>query len=165
MLISSLRYSIYKVQTRFLLRRKLLDYITLKTVCQELFSSFFELFRGDFPRCRFREQLGHFITSFLTCQELFSILFEVFRAVALRSKLPLFITQLLYYTLSISICQELFSNSQKFPLISALFYCPRGQLRYNTISFSICQAFFHKNWHLFLCAFNTDICTSIVTIP
>ena len=31
-----------------------MNYITLNSVCQELFSSFFELFRGDSPCCCFR---------------------------------------------------------------------------------------------------------------
>ena len=127
---------------------------------KNFFRSFPNFSSGFFPR-RSREQLGYSITSFWTCQELFSILFEVFRAVMSRSKLPLFTAQFFHYTLSSSICQELFSNSPIFSLTSAWFSCPRGQLRYITISHSICQAFFNKNWLLFLCSLIAHICLSI----
>ena len=58
-------------------RRKLLNYITLNSICQELFSSFFKLFRGDFPSFSFSRVTRLFYHIF---SNLSSTFFELFRS-------------------------------------------------------------------------------------
>ena len=103
MLISSLRYSIYKVQTRFLLRRKLLDYITLKSVCQEHYLSFFELFRVDFSVAAFAGNCVSLALMFPFVENFF-----LFSHKSLHLLLDAICSheQLAYITISFSICQE-----------------------------------------------------------
>ena len=103
MLISSLRYSIYKVQTRFLLRRKLLDYITLKSVCQEHYLSFFELFRVDFSVAAFAGNRVILAPMFPFVKNFFLFSHKSLHLLldAIRSH-----EQLAYLTTPFSICQE-----------------------------------------------------------
>ena len=54
-------------------------YITVLSLCQEVFSKFFELFQVfSFPKPPARGQLAHYTTPFLICQYLFLNFFDFF---------------------------------------------------------------------------------------
>ena len=77
------------------------------------FSIFSEALAKAFRRdpLRFRCKLSYFITAKSVCQGLFSVLFKLFRPLsteALRS------AQLIQFTTSSSLCQELFQGSANF---------------------------------------------------
>ena len=156
MLKSSLRYSIYKVQTRF--PKKAFELYHTQFRLSRTFFEFFQTFSRRFSLVLTFASNSVILSHLFKLVKHFFELFRSFPAVKSRSKLPLFITQLFQYTSTSFICQELFSVSSKFLSFSALFRCPRGQLAYIIICFPICQAFFNKNWHLFLCTFNAYTC-------
>ena len=112
---------------------ELLYSITASTVCQELFSKFFDFRLSLWPPLVW--QLFNFNTSKTVCQEVFFVLFQTFRTMFFNC----FSAVSNFYMLSHRIA--FVKNFFRFFSNSILcFAAPRGQLAYTSTPQLLCQA-------------------------